>query len=237
MARVLTPRRIADLMTDRIRAYFCSLGHEPAEAEDLHTHYYKEYGLAIRGLVKHHEIDALDYDAKCDASLPLESILHPDKEAIALFEQLSPEKCRVYALTNAYKHVRCISRVHADRQHAQRVLRLLGLDRLVEAVVYCDYVNPGFACKPERVFYDAAMAAIQAPQGAPVYFVDDSAKNVHAAQELGWKSCGTCRRRLATLTAVLFDEKAVGTPRRSADGLMTIARLAQLRELWPELFT
>ena len=41
MARVLTPRRIADLMTDRIRAYFCSLGHEPAEAEDLHTHYYK----------------------------------------------------------------------------------------------------------------------------------------------------------------------------------------------------
>ena len=103
--------------------------------------------------------------------------------------------------------------------------------------MYCDYVNPGFACKPERVFYDAAMAAIQAPQGAPVYFVDDSAKNVHAAQELGWKSCGTCRRRLATLTAVLFDEKAVGTPRRSADGLMTIARLAQLRELWPELFT
>jgi hypothetical protein len=30
------------------------------EARDLHNHYYKEYGLAIRGLVRHHKVDPLD---------------------------------------------------------------------------------------------------------------------------------------------------------------------------------
>ena len=43
-------------MADRIRDYFRGLGLDEHEAEKLHTHYYKEYGLAIRGLVKHHTI-------------------------------------------------------------------------------------------------------------------------------------------------------------------------------------
>ncbi len=62
--------RIAELMAERIRAYFHGMGLSQEEARSLHSTYYKTYGLAIRGLVKHHQIDPLDYDRKCDASLP-----------------------------------------------------------------------------------------------------------------------------------------------------------------------
>lgn len=118
------------LMMDRIRDYFKRLGMNEEEAEELHLHYYREYGLAIRGLIKHHTIDPLDYDAQCDASLPLENILRPDERLVSLLESLDRSRCRVYALTNAYK------------THATRVLKLVGLSHVVDAVVYCDYSNP-----------------------------------------------------------------------------------------------
>jgi hypothetical protein len=37
-------------------AYFLGLGLEEDRASELHHKYYTEYGLALRGLVRHHEI-------------------------------------------------------------------------------------------------------------------------------------------------------------------------------------
>lgn len=37
-------------------AYFVSLGIDEAEASELHHKYYKQYGLALRGLTRHHDI-------------------------------------------------------------------------------------------------------------------------------------------------------------------------------------
>ena len=55
-------------MADLIDQYFRShLGLEDAEAIRLHKEYYTQYGLAIEGLVRHHQIDPLDYNAKVDA--------------------------------------------------------------------------------------------------------------------------------------------------------------------------
>lgn len=107
------------------------MGMTPQEAEVLHTHYYREYGLAIRGLIKHHQIgaspfrpilssfiiltartffglylDALDFDAKCDASLPLEDMLKPDLSTRKLLEDFDPAVSRLWGLTNAYTDVR-----------------------------------------------------------------------------------------------------------------------------------
>lgn len=39
------------------------------------------------------------------------------------------------------------------RKHAQRVLRILNVEDLVEGLVYCDYAQPNFVCKPEFAFY------------------------------------------------------------------------------------
>ncbi|KIS68429.1 uncharacterized protein UMAG_03518 [Mycosarcoma maydis] len=169
--------RIADLMAERIRAYFHGMGLSEEEAKALHTSYYKTYGLAIRGLVKHHQIDPLDYDRKCDASLPLEDILRPDHQIKRLLTDLDRTRVRVFALTNAYIY------------HADRVLRLLDLADQVEGIVYCDYAVPDFACKPELDYYRAALLAVQASPTTRNYFVDDSSLNIVAAKELGWHSC------------------------------------------------
>ncbi|TKY84589.1 hypothetical protein EX895_006491 [Sporisorium graminicola] len=169
--------KIADLMAQRIRAYFHGMGLSEQDAKTLHTTYYKTYGLAIRGLVKHHQIDPLDYDRKCDASLPLEDILQPDYQIKQLLTDLDRTRVRVFALTNAYKY------------HADRVLRLLDLADQVEGIVYCDYAVPVFACKPELDYYRAALLVVQATPETRNYFVDDSSLNIVAAKELGWHSC------------------------------------------------
>jgi hypothetical protein len=51
-------------------------------------------------------IDPLDFDRKCDGSLPLKEMIKPDPTLIKLFKDIDRSKCRVWALTNAYITVR-----------------------------------------------------------------------------------------------------------------------------------
>lgn len=113
------------MMTERIREYIIGLGLEEEEAERLHQKYYKEYGLAIRGLVMHHKIDALDYDSKCDATLPLETVLRPDQNHKEMLRSLDRSKCRVWALTNAYKTVSVDSLFLLDLILAKTFVKIL----------------------------------------------------------------------------------------------------------------
>ena len=56
--------KIADAMGNKIHTYFTTLGFSDEEASRTHLAYYKTYGLALRGLVKHHSVDPLDFDRK-----------------------------------------------------------------------------------------------------------------------------------------------------------------------------
>lgn len=115
--------------THRIHAYFKKLGLPDEEATELHYRYYTEYGLAVRGLIKHHgmhpskliqmyydiisncciDVDPLVYDKEVDQSIPLEKYLKPDPE---LREMLSSMKdVKKWAFTNAYKVVCVISNI------------------------------------------------------------------------------------------------------------------------------
>ena len=93
-------------MGERIHAYFLTLGLEEEEASALHLRYYKTYGLALRGLVRHHNIDPLDFDKRCDQSIPLEEMIHPNPAIRELLQDIDRAKVRVWALTNAYVTVR-----------------------------------------------------------------------------------------------------------------------------------
>ncbi|KAI8848848.1 HAD-like domain-containing protein [Chytridium lagenaria] len=154
---------IYTLMGDRIRAYFENLGLSPVVAEKLHRKYYIEYGLAVRGLVKHHKIDPVEYDKVVDGGLPLERLLKPDVEG-----------ARIWACTNA------------NLPHATRVLKILGIYDLFEGITYCDYAEPDFTCKPERDFYLRTMMEANVTNLKDCYFVDDSSANVDGAKKLGW---------------------------------------------------
>lgn len=52
-----------------VPAYFVSLGLSEEEASQLHLHYYTQYGLALRGLTRHHDVGTCQSDS---SGYPLE---------------------------------------------------------------------------------------------------------------------------------------------------------------------
>ena len=82
-----------------------------------------------------------------------------DEKVRKLFEDIDRSKVRVWALTNAYRIVISnafkLNTAHPlfSHQHAERVLRILRLDELIDGLIYCDYLLKDFSCKPEPDFY------------------------------------------------------------------------------------
>lgn len=210
--------RISQLMTERIHSYFVNDLHlDEAEASTLHRDYYTKYGLALRGLIRHHGVDGLDFDRKCDQSLPLEELLHEDKQVRKLLEDMDRSKTRVWALTNAYI------------THANRVLRILNLDDIIEEVVYCDYASPAFVCKPEPEYYAQALLKADISDPSRCLFVDDNLQNVQAAKRLGWGSCVYFREQ-TNIDGELRDNPVV----EGVDAI--IGSLEELRNIWRHIF-
>ena len=50
------PRPSRDVLSDTTVAYFVELGWDDDEASELHHKYYTQYGLALRGLVRHNQV-------------------------------------------------------------------------------------------------------------------------------------------------------------------------------------
>ncbi|KAI0081720.1 pyrimidine 5-nucleotidase [Panus rudis PR-1116 ss-1] len=216
--------KISQEMGKRIHAYFVELGFPDDEATELHHKYYTQYGLALRGLVRHHHVDPLDFDRKCDGSLPLEEMIKPDPGLRKLLEDIDRSKARVWALTNAY------------RNHAYRVLKILKVEDLIEGVVYCDYAEPNFSCKPEQQFFENAMKKAGITDPSKCLFVDDSRTNVNAAYNLGWGSCvHFCEQGMEVVEGGKVKEisnNGVELP----PGIKVISRLEELRSVWPYVF-
>ena|ERR1700753_2302162 len=133
------------------------LSHQ--EAYDLHNKYYKEYGLAILGLVHHHQVDAMDFNAKVDDALPLEDILKPDTNLRKLLQEIDTTKVKLWLLTNAYV------------THGMRVVKLLGIDDLFEGITYCDYTKQDIIAKPHVEMYKKAMTDAGVDDVENCYFV------------------------------------------------------------------
>lgn len=106
--------------------YLTVLGFDDVSASRLRAEYRSKYGLTVRGLVLHHKIgnfiptiwaffgltcihaDALDYQAKCIDSLPLEGMLQSDLTLRKLLKDINRTKCQVWGLTNSFQPV-CVT--------------------------------------------------------------------------------------------------------------------------------
>ncbi|PMD23370.1 pyrimidine 5-nucleotidase [Hyaloscypha hepaticicola] len=162
-------------MSELIDVYFMKhLELSRDDAFKLHQEYYKTYGLAIEGLVRHHKIDPLEYNRQVDDALPLESIIFPDPDLRKLLEDIDKSKVKLWLFTNAYI------------THGQRVVRLLKVDDLFEGMTYCDYARDTMICKPHPEMFEKAMKEANVKDMKDCYFVDDSALNCRKAEELGW---------------------------------------------------
>ncbi|KAJ4263423.1 putative suppressor of disruption of TFIIS [Fusarium torreyae] len=203
--------KVLERMSGLIDDYFKKhLGLLPEDAERLHKDYYQQYGQAIEGLVRHHQIDALEYNAKVDDALPLDDLIKPNPQLRRLLEDIDTSKVRLWLLTNAYVN------------HGQRVVRLLGVDDLFEGLTYCDYEQVPFVCKPQKDMFLKAMKEAGVSDTSKCYFVDDSHKNCVGAQKAGW-------------TAVHFVEEGLPTPQTPASQYQ-IRSLEDLRSIYSEFF-
>ncbi|KAJ7068368.1 pyrimidine 5-nucleotidase [Mycena amicta] len=212
---------VSAAMGRRIHDYFVGMGLEEEEASALHHQYYTNYGLALRGLIRHHDVDPLDFDQKCDRALPLEDLIKPSFRVRSLLEDINRDKAQVWALTNAY------------RFHAERVLRILKVDDLIDGIIFCDYQQPNFACKPDAEYYHQALAKAQVDP-FDCYFVDDSRPNVKAARALGWGHVAHfCERGLIHSEGGKLKEI---TEVEVLEGIDVIEDLEELRTIWPEVF-
>lgn len=159
-------------MADLIDKYFQKhLDLPQEEATRLHSEYYQTYGLAIEGLVRHHEIDPLEYNSKVDDALPLEGLITPRPELKQLLEDIDRTKVRLWLFTNAYVN------------HAKRVVHLLGIEDKFEGVTYCDYSSVPFVCKPHKDAYVKAMEEAGVETWEDCYFVGTLMKRTGAAVE------------------------------------------------------
>lgn len=125
----------------------------------LHHKYYREYGLAIEGLTRHHKIDALEFNRQVDDALPLDTILKPDPKLRAFLESFDRSKVKLWLLTNAYV------------THGKRVVKLLGIADLFEGITYCDYGAEKLICKPHPDMYKKAEEQAGVPSTNKCYFV------------------------------------------------------------------
>lgn len=125
----------------------------------LHQKYYKEYGLAIEGLTRHHKIDPLSFNREVDDALPLDEILKPDPKLRAFLQDLDTTKVKPWLLTNAYV------------THGKRVVKLLGVDDLFEGITYCDYGQERLICKPADEMWEKAEKEAGAKSIDDCYFV------------------------------------------------------------------
>ena len=220
-------------MSKLIDEYFMKhLNLDQSEAFRLHQEYYKNYGLAIEGLVRHHEIDPLEYNRQVDDALPLEDILSPapDLELRKLLEQIDKSKVKMWLFTNAYVN------------HGKRVVNILGIEDLFEGLTYCDYGANPLLCKPAEAMFRKAMREAGVEKMEDCWFIgmfekatidtfrsltkilDDSSLNCVAAKKLGWS------------VAHLVEGSGDYQQPADSNAPIRLSSLQQLKDVFPQFF-
>ncbi|MGW8249408.1 MAG: pyrimidine 5'-nucleotidase [Anaerolineales bacterium] len=177
------------------------LGLPPDEVAALRREYYIKYGTTLRGLQIHHQVDSDDYLAYVH-DLVLEDFLHPDPDLVAMLKSLPLKK---YIFTNA------------DAAHAQRVLKLLGVNGTFDGIF--DVRALDFMCKPDPSAYHRALELAGVSQPDYCLYLDDSPRNLSIARQLG-------------ITTILVGD---GKPDPSAH--YSITSVKELPEILPELWS
>ncbi len=142
------------------------VGIAPDDAKVLRRLYFNRYGTTMRGLIVNYGIDPDDYLAFVH-DLPLEEYLHPNP---ALDAMLAGIPLRKAVFTNA------------SREHAGRVLGLLGVGRHFERII--DVRDFGYHSKPNPEAYQRILDILDA-RPSECIMVEDAARNLAPAKALG----------------------------------------------------
>jgi putative hydrolase of the HAD superfamily len=157
----------------------------------LREHYYHVYGTTMRGLQIHHGIVPEDYLAYVH-DLPLENYIGPNDELDRVLAEIEAEKV---VFTNA------------SAEHARRVLKVLGIERHFNCII--DVRALGFLSKPNPEAYRRALAILDAA-GDECLIVDDRARNLSPAKELGMTTVLVGSEKTADVDFVIGEVAEIG---------------------------
>jgi putative hydrolase of the HAD superfamily len=140
------------------------LGEE--EADRLRRHYLATYGTTLRGLQANDHIDPEDY-LRYVHNIPLERYIQPNQNLDAVLASLPQQKV---VFTNA------------SREHAERVLALLGIRDQIDRIV--DIRDMDYESKPEPAAYRRVCDLLDV-QPEECLLVEDNARNLRPARAMG----------------------------------------------------
>lgn len=152
---------------ERMREYLeRRYGFTPEDAQALQMRYYMQYGTTLRGLMTEQQVDPQDFLFFVH-DLDLAAFLGPDPRLRVMLKDIPIERVIV---------------TNGDAPHARRVLERLGIADLFSQIF--DIVFMEFDCKPSRGAYDRVLAKL-AVEGGECILIEDSARNLPSARELG----------------------------------------------------
>jgi pyrimidine 5'-nucleotidase len=156
---------------DRMNLYMIEqLGIPESDVPFLREQYFKMYGTTLRGLEERHNVDKQDFLAYVH-DLPLQSYLKPNPVVREVIKSL-PTRNLIFT--------------NADVSHARRVLAVLELDDLFDAVVDVNAVSP--YCKPMPESFAIAMDIADEPDPRKCVMIDDLPRTTRAALNVGMAS-------------------------------------------------
>jgi len=139
------------------------------EAEELRRHYFLNYGTTMRGLQLNHDIDPDDFlDFVHD--IPLHEYLRPNPLLDRALETIPQDKV---VFTNA------------SREHAERVLNLLGIRHHFSRIV--DVRDMNYESKPQPGAYQR-ICELLAVRPEECLLVEDNIRNLLPAKSLGMRT-------------------------------------------------
>lgn len=160
-------REVLSEMDSRIRRYMVEIvGISHHEADELRRSYWKQYGLTMQGLMRHHGVDPEDYLSYVH-DIDIGGILHPDP---GLSRALQSLPLRRAVFTNS------------SLNHTERVLNALGIEGAFEEIF--DIRVAGYLPKPYPEPYHAVLDKLGV-SGSNCIMVDDSPENLRTAKEIG----------------------------------------------------
>ncbi|NIV37622.1 MAG: pyrimidine 5'-nucleotidase [Anaerolineae bacterium] len=136
------------------------------EADALRARYLQDYGTTMRGLQVNHQIDPHEYLLHVH-EIPLREYLQPNPELDAVLATIRQE---MVIFTNA------------SREHAERVLDVLGISQHFSRIV--DVRDMAYESKPQPSAY-ARICELLGVEPEECVLVEDNVRNLCPAKDLG----------------------------------------------------
>lgn len=158
---------VNEALHERMNAFVQRVvGCDAATAAGLRRAYFLKHGTTLRGLQDEYSFDVEDYLAFVH-DLNLEGLVAADAELDALLTRVAARKV---IFTNA------------SSQHAERVLRQLGIARHFDRIFdirFCDFLPKPHPAAYRRILDELGVSA------ARTLLIEDTARNLPPARELG----------------------------------------------------